>query len=200
MINTDLSRAFENFFRFKGGAQPTVPSEIVPVVIIDDNTVGPYPGHRRWMYGSGPTGIGSAGNFQYLGIQNADPLDRSQPSACVIDRLLVKNITAANDFAIGIAAGTGNVNIAYGGTRDTVGDKEASFAINVDPLFGNVKAGYGQSASLFGASLFPGSAVGLIVEIPGTWILGPQQQFFISSNVAQQSIHIFARGRYYPAL
>ena len=70
LVQLELARAWQSYFRQKGGAAPTIPGELLPVVIMDDNTNGPFPPCRTWFAGN--TQIAVAAQFSYFIMSNSD--------------------------------------------------------------------------------------------------------------------------------
>ena len=199
LITAELGRAWQAYFRERGGELPSIPSEIVPVLILDDNSKGPYPPCRHW-HATIQTAQ-SAGNFTFAGILNNDD-SKSTFSCCVVDRLFVKaNLGIASDYVLGVS-GAAVPNLATGGVRECILEKEQkNVAGNItDPLFNNVQAGSGANASSLVTSSFPGGAFGIVSEIPGPFVIGPQQQFVIASGIVNNGIFVYFRGRYYPSI
>lgn len=196
LVVPELARSWFNYFREKGGAAPTIPQEIVPVVIMDDNTNGPFPACRLWHYG---TVIGAAvGNFSYLGILNNDDA-KTQKSACVIDRIFAKYSVGVANFTIGVV-GIGALAFSSSAqVRDAVMEKELSIGF-AEPILGNVLGGVATDPVNFNTAQFPSRPVGEVVEIPGPFIVGPQQQLLLTTSVNNFSLQAYFRGRYYPSL
>lgn len=188
----ELARSYESYFGQSGSAR--VAPDILGVVILDDASRGPYPPSRAWHGGIkiGP----NVGNFSVVGVVNNDP-DLGSDSVCVVDRIFVQNLTTAAEFVIGIAPKVGVVSLASGPTRDTDSGKDPTSII--DPAFGNVLIGAGQQGAGVILSQFPITAVGVTAEIPGPFTLRPQGALLICPNALNAGIHMWARGRYYPA-
>jgi hypothetical protein len=198
LFRPELSRAFEDYFGRRGGETPNIPSEIVPVVIMDDNSKGPYVGCRHWMFGTnaGP----SVGNLSIIGIENTDPIG-AQLSAVVIDWIVAEvagGVVA--DFLMGIVY-MSQVVLADGAVRDIVTDKDLGMSTG-DPSFGNVKGGTRAQAGQPVATVYPGNSIanGIPTRIEGPIILGPQQEFLIIPSIVNTGITAHFRGRYYPAI
>lgn len=188
----ELARAWQQYFRVRGGAAPTLPSDILPVVILDDNSRGPYAAHRAWVAGIGQGAL--AANFTFVGILNADPLGASR-SAVVVDQIYVR-LLVADDMAIGLTT-PGVVPLAgpLQSVADAIQDKEATTGA---PLLGNVQVGQVQQVAAFG-SLFPNNTTTL-QRIDGPWTLGPQTELVIRPLSVNAAIAAFFRGRYYPPI
>src|SRR6185437_13624076 len=86
----ELVRAWENYFRQRGGASPNIPQEVLPVVLLDDNA--PYPAFRAWV--GSRTSAALAGNFSYVGVQNADPAGTR--SVVVVEEIIWRPSVAAD--------------------------------------------------------------------------------------------------------
>ena len=188
----ELARAWENYFGMSGAAR--VAPDILPVVIMDDSSSGPYPPCRMW-HGSVHMGA-NPGNFSVIGVVNADP-DTGSDSVCVVDEVYAQQLTAAVEFVVGIAPKVGVVSLALGPTRDVDSGKDPSNL--TDPPFGNVQIGGGQQGAGVILSQFPAAAIGLTVRIPGPFILRSQGALLVCPNLVNAGIHLWARGRYYPA-
>jgi hypothetical protein len=201
LYRPELSRAFEDYFGRRGGATPNVPNEIVPVVIMDDNTKGPYVGCRHWVYGFFRVAL--AGNFSFAGVENTDPLSSGgEFSACVVDRILVEAINFG--AAVGVDYIMGNVFqsgfvLADGPVRDVITDKELAFTTG-DPQFGNVKGGVSAALASPVNTWVPGGPAGTVTRLDGPWVLGPGQSLIISPTIVNCGILAHFRGRYYPSI
>lgn len=195
-FRSELARQYLQYFGEKGADTPALAREIIPVVIMDDGSEGPYAPSIRWHAAAELTS--SAGNFAYVGIVNNDPINAA-PSVVVVDRIFAQNLTAALEFVVGIAPKTGGpVNLALGAVRDTDSGKDP--ASQTDPLLSNVQIGVGQAAPAgVIATQFPKTAVGVTAEIPGTFIIRPQGALLLTVNAVASGLRVYFRGRYYPA-
>lgn len=196
LIVPELARAWQNYFREKGGMSPNIPQEIVPVVIMDDNSKGPYPPCRHWHFGTNLGPIVS--NYSYIEIFNADDL-KSQRSICVVDQVWVRSGTVLTPTAADFLIGVTPFNNAFSEdqTRDVIIEKEQ--AVN-DPLFNNVRGGTTALASALVASIFPAGVAGVVSNIPGPFVLGPQQALLLTTSLLNNAISAYFRGRYYASL
>lgn len=192
LITPELLRGWQKYFRAKDS--PNVPADIISVVVLDDNSQGPFPPCRLWHAGSAIAP--GAGNFGYLCIGN---LDTDGHSVVVVDELHIANQTAKQDWMLGIIRAVGgSFAISWGRVSDASTEKDPGVPAD-DPTIGNVGFGAAQSAVAAVSKLFPGAAVNDIVRIPGPFILGPGQAFGISCNVFANNIFAWFRGRYYPS-
>lgn len=193
LIRPELARAFENYFVIRGGEQPQVASEVVPVVIMDDNSKGPYAPYRTWHAG---TNLGAfVGNLSYCAIANVDD-PAKQKSVVVIEEIYV-NVPAGGRVLHGLTTQT-QPSIAYASVNDADGGKEYSGPTN-DPRLGNVAFGSGQSPSFYASAIFPASPAAAIVRIPGPFAVGPGWQYVVVPNLVNTAIEAWFRGRFYPS-
>ena len=193
-LRPELDRAWQQYFTQRGGVGPDVPAQVLPVIVIDDNSKGPFPPYRGLYFG-GILGA-LAANFSYAGIKNQDPLLQTK-SAVVIDYAVVRNSTAQDDFVCGITDGSQmNLN-PYANVGDVSGEKEQPAIFG--PVIGNVQGGTLNSAGIFGGiGLHPGGPITQGVRIDGPWVLGPQNIFVVRPLNLAEGIVAFFRGRYYP--
>lgn len=204
LITAELVRAWESYFRQKGGVSPRVVAEVVPVVVMDDNSTGPYPAYRMWHAGSVlAVGINSQA---IVAIVNNDPI--TTRSAVVVDRIVL-GMRGSIDPAQGIAWFIGilrvsDKSLSFAPARDSAGEKDPTSAQTFDQPFGNVQFASGSAAA--GPALvstpYPAAAIDVPQVIEGRFILGPQQQLICSYSVGgiAGGIVPFFRGRYYAAL
>jgi len=194
LIILELARAWQSYFRTKGGAGPNVAGDILATINFDDSAA--YPPFRAWY--SGHTLGGTAAVFSYLGWQNTDP--SGVKSVCVIDAI-VAGVTGTADLSMGIlTSGTLGALSATAPVQDRAEEKDQ--APTDLPSLGNVIRGSFQSATGYGNILHPGGVATPSpgVEIKGPWTLGPQAIFVIRPTVLNIGLTCYARGRYYPAL
>lgn len=193
LITPELARAYQAYFRTKGGEQPIVPRDVLPVVILDDNSLGPYPAYRAWHAGVS-LAAGAVGEFSYIGIRNSDKL--IPPSAVVVDSVDFR-LTVAADVKIGI---TNDTTIVLGGQVPVLDSAEEKETIPSDaPKIGNAQIGFLNSVGAVGTVFSPAGDL-LPHRIDGPWTIGPNGVFLIRPGVAQIGIVAYFRGRYYPAL
>lgn len=208
----ELSRAWEGYFAQRGGEGASVPAQILPVVLLDDSSRGPYPPYRSFQAGliASPT----AGVFSRVGLQNVDrfPVGGGllgttgvPSSVAVVDWILVtRDGTAGGNFFATITHH--NLNPMDVGTQapaaDTAPEKDPS-AGATRPQLGNVNVGLRQlGAVLIGdqSGILPGVDADLLVHrVDGPWILGPGQILYIERNIVNVGHTVYFRGRYYPA-
>jgi hypothetical protein len=191
LLRSELGRAFEAYFGVRGGVVPGVPAELVPVIILDDQSAGPYPAHRVWH--GALNQAASAGNFSTCTIQNEDA--QGNKSAVVIDRIFVR-VTVANDVIVTV----GRVAVEGGGpgayVQDAAAEKDQQPSLA--PQNGTVAFRSSIPAAAYPGTIFP---VGTLasVEIPGPFILGPQELLSLQPNAVNVGIFVWARGRHYSA-
>lgn len=188
----EFVRAFENYFRIKGGAGPNIPQEVVPVVILDDTSKGPFPPSRTWFAGIdiGPL----AANFDYIGIVNAD-------SSGVKSVVVVDEIWVAPGVADVVVIGVSNISgLPYSSLTTAFDpDEDKDQQASVLPVMGNVQLGTLQQVAAIGTVQFGPLPINPPVSIPGPFTLGGQATLFVRPNSVNEGITAFFRGRYYPA-
>src|SRR5712671_1055455 len=102
-VRPELAAAWQKYFTQKSGLSPDIPGQILPVVILDDNSRGPYQAYRGWHAG---VAIGAfAGNYSYCGIANVDD-PAKQKSVIVVDEIWAKSPVAATDFLVSLTTQT----------------------------------------------------------------------------------------------
>ena len=199
-ISPELARAWEDFFKQRGGTGPDVPAQILPVVLMDDNSRGPYPPGRPWA--AGRISSANAGIFNYLLIINTDT--GNQKSIVVVDEIRVRipNLTE-DDVVVGVGAqsdipGTSFVPV------DETSSRESPVAGGGRPL-GNVILGQNFALAVaLGNVVVPnqnqgagGSLAPLILQ--GPWCIPIGAQLFIRPANPNEGICAYFRGRYYSA-
>lgn len=194
LAQLELVRAWQNYFRIKGGESPRAPADILPVIQFDDNAA--FPPYRAWY--SGHTLGGTAAVFSYLGWQNTDAV--TTRSVMVIDEIAVA-LTGAADLSLGIV--TVATLGALGATAPVQDRAEEKDQQPTDlPAIGNVIRGSAQWATGYGNTLHPGAAAAgpCPLKITGPFAIGPQAILVVRPTVQNIGITAYAVGRYYPAL
>lgn len=198
--SSDLIRAARSYFRVKGSAL-----DVVPVVVIDDNSRGPIPAYRVW-YASAILGAVAA-QYAYGWITNEDGVQGQiaptgpGKSAVVVDEIYVKAVTAVDDYFISISRKGSITSGISAKANDAAQAPEADLVTN--PLFGNVTVNQtNQAGQLWGnnSQVFPGGALGIVTRIPGPFVLPPQGILAINPASLANSMIVHFRGRYYPAI
>ena len=210
LIRPELARAYQQYYGEKGGASPNVARDILSVVVVDDNSKGPYPASRTWQAGSILTS--TAATYPRWGIQNADGFAPGSGllgtsgvprSVVVVDRVtMLRDATAGGDFFIGISHhNLFPLEDSFVGVDDTSPEKDPT-AGATRPQLGNVQTGRRRIngvAILDTNSLIPGGTDGQQHIELGPWVLGPGQILYVERNLVNVGFFISARGRYYPA-
>lgn len=194
-VREELARGYAAYFRARGSPDVSAAGEILPVVLMDDNSRGPYPAYRSWMAG---TILGLvAAQHTFIGIQNSD--DVSVRSAVVVDEVILRNVTATDDWILGLTTVNALSFSTLSNVADCAPEKEqtGSFA---GPALGNVQLGTRNAAAPQGSTMVPGGPITTSVRVRGPWILGPQGVFFIRPLTIAESAVAYFRGRYYSAL
>jgi len=202
----ELVRAWQLYFGQRGGAGPTLPPDVLPVIVLDDNSAGPYPPYRPWHTGGVDAAV--AGQRSAVGVANYDGvalgggLQTIQPirSAVVVDFIRYRCEAASDVF---VAITNINTNPFEGGSEVTADDaapeKDPSPLGN--PKIGNVMRGtLSQAAQLGSGSMISSDDVGDIFphDIPGPFVLGPGQILYVQENLLASGLRAWFRGRYYP--
>lgn len=199
---SDLIRAVANYLRIKGD-----PPEAVPVILIDDNSKGPYPPCRVW-YGSSLS-PNVAAQYSYAWVTNEDgvegqiaPTGRGK-SVMVVDDIYVKSLTAVDDFVIAITR-KGSI-LPTTTTLANDASEEKAVETSTNPVFGNVTINRNQQAGQLwlgnNSQVMPATYIaGTLHRIPGPFTLGPQGILAVAPSTVNNGIFAFFRGRYYPAI
>lgn len=201
MSSSDLIRSVANYFRVKG-----TPVEAVPVVILDDNSKGPFPPCRHW-YGSGLSGPVAA-QWSYVWATNEDGREGQiaptglGKSVMVVDEIFVKAQTAVDDFVIAISR-KGSI-LPTTTTLANDASEEKALDPTTNPVFGNVTLNRNQQAGQLwlgnNSQVWPATfTAGTVVRIPGPFTLGPQGLLAIAPSLVNNGIFAMFRGRYYAA-
>ncbi|HVS61735.1 MAG TPA: hypothetical protein VHE82_13680 [Gemmatimonadaceae bacterium] len=192
LVSPELVRAWELYFRSRGGETPNVPSDILPVVILDDNSRGPYPPYRTWVASrtQGPV----IAQWPQIGIVNLDV--NSQKSVVVIDEISLR-ASATDNFAV-LLTTLAILNLA---TPVPVSDcaMEKDQAATNQPKLGNVESRMLSNAGDMGGDIYPGGSLS-VITIRGPWTIGPGGLFAVQTAAQNETLSAFFRGRYYPSV
>ena len=203
----ELARAWQLYFRQRGGSGPSLPPDVLPVVILDDNTLGPYPPYRSFMASARATPIG--GVYARVGIKNCDGFPvgggllgtPSVPrSVAVIDWLIYYGPAGAGEIFLTLTHHNLNdIDGVVNDVDDTAPEKDPTPGAT-RPQLGNVRTGPRiTGATLFGNVLVPGVVDGLPRRIDGPWVLGPGQILYVERNLVNSQLDVHFRGRFYQA-
>jgi len=194
----DLVRAWQLYFGQRGGAGPSLPPDVLPVIVLDDNTG--WPPHQPFFSQNICTAV--AGQRSSVGIANVDGYSTTggtqviQPikSAAVIDKILWR-CGVASDILIAIS--TLNLNPFTFGDKAVDDAHPAKDVIGAQfPRIGNVFTGTRTQAAQLGDS-GPCYLDALTHELNGQWILGPGQVLYVQENVLADLFQVYFQGRYY---
>lgn len=202
MSSSDLVRSVANYFRVKG-----TPVEAVPVVVMDDNSRGPFPPHRRW-YGSA-LAPALAANYSYAWVTNEDGREGQiaptglGKSVVVVDEIYVKAQNAADDFVVAISR-KGSILPNLGTTNANDASEEKALDPTTNPVVGNVSINKTQQVGQLwlgnNSQVWPATFVaGQVLLIPGPFTLGPQGLLAVACSNLANGIFAMFRGRYYAA-
>ena len=201
----EFVKAWQLYFRQRGGVGPQLPPEVLPVVVLDNNAQGPYPPYRPW-HASIALAAG-AGVRQKAGIQNLDGVPvgggvmGTTPirSMVVIDYLIYRCESAADVFLT--FTDPNQQPLSKAGTVKAVDDDSPGVdAFNVQrPRVGNVIIGGREDALQSGDSGPSSDDVGDVSpkRIDGPFLIGPQQIFLVEINAVAVGLRCFFKGRYY---
>lgn len=207
----EFTRAWQLYFKQRGGIGPGLPPDVMPVVVMDDNTGGPYPPCRIWHAGMrvGPV----AAQLAYVGIQNADgaqPGAGLQGSNVINSRVVIDRVTFASSDSpptvpIDVQVRLADVNSEpFNGVAGFVAKQadesgadpvaSAGFA----PRVGNVWIGARNTTPIFttGAQIVPVRSL-LAQTLSGPFTLPPQTILYVINNALAGEITAFFQGRYY---
>lgn len=208
----ELVRAWQLYFKQRGGAGPTLPPDVLPVVILDDNSAGPFCAYRPFQ--AGATYVAQAGVYSKIGIQNTD--DRFTVgsgivgasgvprSVVVVDRVIIsKDAVAGGDFYATLThQNLFPMDFDIGPVADVSPQKDPDSQFT-RPQLGNVHIGFRQvGAALMGdnSGKLPGFTQDQLPhQADGPWIIGPGGIFYIERDVVNSSFSVYFRGRYYAA-
>lgn len=200
----ELVRAWQLYFGQRGGAGPSLPPDVLPTIVLDDNSNGPYPPYRPWFTSQLRGAV--AGQRSACGVANVDGfivgggVQTIQPirSAVVVDQVRWR-VQVAGGSNILVAISTLNAN-PFDGTSDKPVDDAAPEKdpgnLLAFPRIGNVFSGIRSDVGQLGDSGPPNTDL-LTNELMGPWILGPGQVLWIQENVLNDALQVYFRGRYY---
>jgi hypothetical protein len=187
----ELVRAWENYFRQKGGRGPAIAPDVIGVLPLDDAAA--YPPYRRWHTGGAQAAV--AAQFSYVGIWNNDTPEKK--SVLVVDELLARPITAADDLVVGVSLVGQVAGFSDNLVEDTAEEKDQQPSHR--PFIGNVHWGTCGSATNAASATWPHNAL-TGATLKGPWSLGPQGLLLLRTGVVNNGLSFYARGRYYEAL
>ncbi len=207
----NILTAFESFFRVIafGVLPPGVKPEIEPMVLLDDNSKGPYPIYRPFTCEYRQ--VGGGGQFTEIVIVNLD--DATTHSVVVIDWLLVAVTVAGTDvlFAVRpvlptLQGITPTLLLTNGGVAFDQGaerDRAPSDGIHIPNvgIYAYVLAAQQLASGIGGganATLLPGYGDVLPHGVDGPWMLGPGSMLQLMPAAVNVGLTVYARGRYYP--
>jgi len=203
LISPALSRAWENYFGQKGGQTPGVMADVVPVIIIDDDSQGPYPPHRRWAQGGAQ--IGGVGTYAYGSIGlNDDPT--KQKSVAVVDTFLYRTSDGCG-VSIDLVNGArlGGPQVFGAPAIDVQSDMNA---LGAQMLMSNVGQGNGTTTQPAGGLFLPRGPLGtgaggpVMREVPRNlkWIIGGGWYLLFNPENPNVTMEWLISGRYYASL
>jgi hypothetical protein len=211
-VRPELALGWERYFTQKSGLSPDVPGQVLPVVVMDDNSRGPYPAYRMWQAGYNPASLVGAGVLSRWGIMNTDGFVpagsgqtvQGQPgSVCVVEYIiLMRDATAGGDFFLTF---THTNNFPFdAGSAALVADinPQKDVIAQARPTFANVQVGARlNAATIIGdySGILPGHCDGVVRRVDGPWILGPGQILYVERSQVTAGFTPYARGRYYSA-
>lgn len=194
LLPQELVRAFTSYFRRKGGVVPVIQDEIHPVVIVDDNSAGPYPPNRSWHGGVQAAAV--AVQFSYVAVMNNDPIGTH---SCVVVDLAIIRPLVADDIMVGMSSSSA-LPLVGGRADDCANEAPLDPTVAFQPLISNVLIGIQQNGSALGfTQRIPHNDI-LPRNYPGPFTLGPQCYVAFRPVLVNEGIHGWFRGRYYPAL
>lgn len=217
LYRPELARTYEQYFGEKGGAAAAVAHEILPVVIADDSSKGPYPPYRPWQAGGIVSPV--AGVYPRAGIQNGDGFPFAggllgtsgvPRSVVVVDWLqVIRDATVGGEIFVGITHHNLFPLTDNGVSVEDAAPEKDPTAGSTRPKLGNVFYGERQvnAVGILGnANVIPGGTGTLAtandpkaMRFDGPWILGPGQILLVERNLANSGFTVSFRGRYYPA-
>jgi len=211
-VRPELARAWEGYFSQRGGEGPDAPAQALSVIVLDDNSKGPYPPYRSFQGGLvvsptpaiiGQIGIqnGDAGFTPLVGLVGTTGVPKS---VVVIDWLIVaRDATAGGDFFVTLTHNNLKpISTANAPVADTAPEKDPTSGAT-RPQIGNVFVGVRNvDAALIGdqSGQLPGFTQDTLPHrVDGPWMLGPGQILYVERNLVNTGFTAYFRGRYYPA-
>lgn len=203
----EFVRAWQLYFKQRGGIGPTLPPEVLPVVIMDDNSAGPYAPYRPW-YGSA-IGTIVAATRTTCGVLNGDG---SPPGGGVQGTQVVKSIVVVDKITAistdGAVAAPFDLRIHISDTNnepftgasaqalDAAGDPIGIGGFGSTPQVGQVWIGVSNRVLVGPNAIVPVGTLSQVV-VTGPWILQPQQILLIEQAAIVGNLRCFFQGRYY---
>ena len=197
-----LVRAYQRYFRAKDS--PNIPSDMLGVVIMDDNSQGPNAPYRGWYAGVSSPQV--AAQYSYAWIANEDgPPGAVAPTSVgksfvVIDEVRVKGLNAADDFVFTVSI----KGVIVGGTKISVfaaNDELDPLQATSSPRLANVSIqAFQQVGQIFSVNqVWPADFIaGSCAIIRGPFVLGPNGLFAVCPSNVNNGLLAWFRGRYYP--
>jgi len=208
----ELAKAWQLYFKQRGGTGPSLPPDVLPVIVLDNNERGPYPCAQIFHAGLKSL-AGGAGTFNAVGLGNFDGgvpgtgVKGTQPikSRVVIDRIRVISTDGAAAAPLDLIARVSSVNDEpFNGTLPSQLEIQADdsagtpLGLGANARLGNVWVGSRQATAFFttGDQRIPISGI-TAHEILGPFILNPQMIFYLVQAGTVGILGAFFQGRYY---
>lgn len=206
-VSPEFVRAWQLYFKQRGGIGPSLPPDVMPVVIMDDNSAGPYQPYRAWH--ASALGTIVAATRTTCAVFNADggpPGGGVQGTQVVKSIVVVDRITAistdgavAAPFDLRIHTSDANNEALTGASSaalDLAGDPIGVGGFGATPQVGNVFVGVTNRALITAAAIVPvGNLLPVIVN--GPFILQPQQILLVEQAALVGNLRCYFQGRYY---
>lgn len=186
LLRLDLVRAWENYFRQKGGESPRATQDILTVLQVDDAAA--YPPYRRWAGGISAGAV--AAQYSYVCWGGTDTTEKR--SVVVVDEIFFRQPNN-DDIVVGLELAS---NLPVSTIVSDIAEEKDQGA-TARPRIGNVALNALSTASNFAGETFPFNAGG---RIPGPWSIPTGGVLFIRPATVNELIVGYARGRYYPTL
>ena len=204
----ELARAWQLYFKQRGGVGPTLPPDVLPVVVLDNNAFGPYPCCRPWFAGVRVTPVAAQRSAVVIGNYDGQApgggLTTQPPvkSICVVDRIRIWSVDGALAVPVDIqirltTVNEEPINVLARKADDAVGDYAGLWGTGTTPQLSMVQIGGRNAANLLSSLHNVPIRTLLAVDLQGPWILHPQQQVNFVQEVNAGQIEAFAQGRYY---
>lgn len=198
----DLVRAWQLYFGQRGGAGPSLPPDVLPTIVLDDNSNGPWPPYRPFFTSNvkgavagerGAVGVANVDGYSTTGGAQLIPPIRS---AAVIDEIRFRTQTAVS---VNIGVTSLNSSPFDGSADKPVSDanpEKDPGGLNIFPRMGNVFGGVRGQVAQMSLDGPPHAELTTVVML-GVWILGPGQVLYVQTNAIADPVTVYFRGRYY---
>lgn len=172
-----------------------VATQIIPVMVVEDVSKGPFPPSRIWHAGIGVAGV--AAMIAHIGIVNNDPPGTG--SGLTVDYIIAR-VGTADDLFVVVGQNIPTLNLqkaTVGDCSNEAGGLPAGSAF--DPRVGQAFIAAAQNGVGLNGVLWPNGGT-LPQRLDGPWTLGPQAALIVRTATVNVILQAYFRGRYHAGI